>query len=283
MNTNAIEVRGLRKSYPGFQLRDLSFNVPRGSIVGFIGENGSGKTTTIKAILNMIHRDSGEIKVFGLDNIVDEVAIKKDVGVILSDYFFNESFVPKNIDRILKEIYPSWDSSAYNRMLHTLDIPPDKKIKELSKGMKAKLNIAIALSHQAKLLILDEPTSGLDPVVRDDMLDLFLDYIQNEENTIFISSHITGDLSKVADYIIFIHEGRIVFDIAKDELLDNYRILKCSAEDFKQVGAADVVGYRQNQYNVEALITHGHKYGAFVLDKPTLDDIMIYVIKGAKK
>lgn len=208
--SNVLEIKNLTKYYDGFTLDNISLALPQGSIMGFIGENGAGKSTTIKLILNVIHRDRGEVKIFGRDNLIYDSELKQSVGVVYDESNFPESMTPKNINVILCRIYRNWDQQAFFRYLDQFALPADKELKTFSRGMKMKLSIAVALSHQAKLLILDEPTSGLDPVVRDEILDIFLDFIQNEEHSIFLSTHITSDIEKIADYIAFIHQGKIV-------------------------------------------------------------------------
>ena len=248
----AIEIKGINKNYGDFQLKDVSFSLSKGSIMGFIGENGAGKTTTLKLILNLIKRDSGSIKVMGLDNIKDEKAIKDNIGVVLDDSFFHDNLTPLNINKIMSKIYSKWDEKEYISYIQRFKLPKDKIVKDFSKGMKMKLSIAVALSHKAKLLILDEATSGLDPVVRNEILDVFLDFIQDEENSVLISSHIISDLEKVADYITFIHDGEIVFCESKDVLLYEYGIFKCGLEDFNKLNKKEFLGYEKNTfgYNV---------------------------------
>ena len=213
---NAIVVKNLRKNYKDFQLKDISFSVPKGCIMGFVGENGAGKTTTLKGILNLINRDGGSVEIFGMDNIKDEKKIKEDIGVVFDECCFYDSLNPKESSKIMKRIYKNWDGKIFNDYLKKFQIPDKKIIKEFSKGMKMKLSIAIALSHKPKLLIMDEATSGLDPIVREEILDIFLDFIQDEEHSILMSTHITGDLDKIADYITFINNGEIIFSKSKD-------------------------------------------------------------------
>ena len=231
---NILEVKNLCKKYKGFELRNINIEVPKGMIMGLIGENGAGKSTTIKSILNVINRDSGEINIFGLDNVKNEKQIKEDIGVVLDDSFLSDYLNPTDINKIMKNMYKTWDEKLYFEYIEKFNLPRNKISKEFSSGMKMKLKIAVALSHHPKLLILDEPTSGLDPVARNEILDIFQDFIQDEEHGIFVSSHITSDLEHIADYITFINEGEIVLTKTRDELLENFGIVKCSEEDFKK-------------------------------------------------
>ena len=240
---NILEVKNLSKKYDGFELKNVNIELPQGTIMGFIGENGAGKTTTIKSILNIIKRDSGKIKIFGLDNIENERKIKEDIGVVLDDSFLSEYLNPLDINKIMKNIYKNWDENLYFKYINDFKLPKEKISKEYSSGMKMKLKIAVALSHHPKLLILDEPTSGIDPVARNEILDIFQDFIQDEEHGIFVSSHITSDLEHIADYITFINNGKIVFTKTRDELLENYGIVKCTDEQFKTINKNDYIKY----------------------------------------
>ena len=283
---NNLEVKNLCKKYNGFELKDINLELPKGMIMGLIGENGAGKTTTIKAILNMINRDSGKIAIFGLDNIKDGKQIKEDIGVVLDDSFLSEYLNPIDINKIMKNIYKNWDEKLYFKYIEDFKLPKDKMSKEYSSGMKIKLKIAVALSHNPKLLILEEPTSGLDPVARNEILDIFQDFIQDEEKSILVSSHITSDLEHIADYITFINNGEIVLTKTRDELLENYGIVKCSADDFEEIDKNDFVKYKKNRYEYEILVEDKfefkRKYKFEIIDKPTIEDIMLIYIKGEK-
>lgn len=283
---NNLEVKNLCKKYNGFELKDINLELPKGMIMGLIGENGAGKTTTIKAILNMINRDSGKIAIFGLDNIKDGKQIKEDIGVVLDDSFLSEYLNPIDINKIMKNIYKNWDEKLYFKYIEDFKLPKDKMSKEYSSGMKMKLKIAVALSHNPKLLILDEPTSGLDPVARNEILDIFQGFIQDEEKSILVSSHITSDLEHIADYITFINNGEIVLTKTRDELLENYGIVKCSADDFEEIDKNDFVKYKKNRYEYEILVEDKfefkRKYKFEIIDKPTIEDIMLIYIKGEK-
>ena len=276
---NIIEIKNLVKKYDNFTLGELSLDIPSGCIIGLIGENGAGKTTLIKCLLNIIKKDQGEIKIFGKSNYLND-----DIGVVLDNMFFPEILKPYEIGKIMQGIYQNWDTELFNNYLKEFELPSNKPIKELSKGMRKKLEIATALSHHPKLLILDEPTSGLDPVVRSEVLDLFLEFIQDEDKSIILSTHITSDLEHIADKIIFIDEGKIVLNEMRDDIIDDYGILKCSKEEFANIKKEDIVRYKQNKYNYEVLVKNKKeikkKYKKMVIDNITLEELMVLMIKG---
>ncbi len=284
---NAIEINNLTKDYGSFRLDNLSLAVPGGSILGLIGENGAGKSTTIKCILNLIHRDSGEIKIFGRDNIKDERLVKEDIGVVLDESLFHDTLKTGAVGKILSKVYKNWDSALFVSYLQKFNLPANKLIKEFSRGMKMKLSIAAALSHHPKLLILDEATGGLDPVVRDEILDEFLSFIQDEEHSILISSHITSDLEKIADYVAYLHKGKIVVSGAKDELLEHYGRLVCGRADLDAVDGAFLVGVRKSQFGCEALVQNKsefrRRYPELTVDPVSLEEIMVLTVKGEEK
>lgn len=283
---NILDVKNLSKKYKDFELKNVSFELKKGMIMGFIGENGAGKTTTIKAILDIIKNYQGEIKIFGLDNRKDEASIKEDIGVVLDDMFFPEILMPNDINSILKDVYKNWDSDLFFKYLTDFSLPKNKQIKTYSKGMRKKLEIATSLAHHPKLLILDEPTSGLDPIARNEIIDIFQDFIQNEECSIFLSSHITTDLEHIADYITFINDGEIILSKTCDELLEQYGIVKCNEVDFKKIDAKDYLKYKKNRYEYDVLIENKKefkkKYDINTIDKVTLEDLMLLMIKGVK-
>lgn len=284
---NAIEIRNLVKNYGDkFTLGEINLDIPSGLIIGLIGENGAGKTTLIKSILNIIRLDKGNIKLFGKDIKINESEIKENIGVVLDNMFFPELLMPKDINSIMKDIYKNWDEQLFNKYLSEFKLKNNQSIKSMSKGMKKKLEIATALSHHPKLLILDEPTSGLDPVVRNEVLDIFLDFIQDEEHTILLSTHITSDLEHIADKIIFINQGKVVLDQSRDDLLDNYGILKCDVDKFDTISKDDIIAYKKNKYDYEILINDINKirkkYKDFIVDKITLEELMVLMIKGEK-
>ena len=260
--------------------------MPSGTIIGLIGENGAGKTTLIKSILNILHIDKGSIKIFDKDYQKEENLIKEDIGVVLDDIFFPEILNVKDIDSIMKDTYKNWDSDLYFKYLKNFEIPPNKQIKKLSKGMRKKFEIATALSHHPKLLILDEPTSGLDPVIRNEVLDIFLKFIADEEHTILLSTHITSDLEHIADNIIFIDNGQIILEDTRDDIMDTYGILKCDIDYFKNIDKKDIISYKKNKYDYHILVKNINqiykKYNNCIIDKITLEDLMVLMIKGEK-
>ena len=284
---NAIEIRNLVKNYGDkFTLGEINLDIPSGIIIGLIGENGAGKTTLIKSILNIIRSDKGNIKIFEKEVKKNECEIKENIGVVLDNMFFPELLMPKDINSIMKDVYKNWDEQLFNKYLSEFKLKNNQSIKSMSKGMKKKLEIATALSHHPKLLILDEPTSGLDPVVRNEVLDIFLDFIQDEEHTILLSTHITSDLEHIADKIIFINQGKVVLDQSRDDLLDNYGILKCDVDKFDTISKDDIIAYKKNKYDCEILVNDINKikkkYKDFIVDKITLEELMVLMIKGEK-
>lgn len=284
--SDILKIEHLTKYYNDFTLKDIDFNIPKGSIMGLVGENGAGKTTTIKLILNIIKRDKGSIRIFGLDNIENEMEVKERIGVVLDESNFYIDLNPNDISKVMENIYKSWDNNTFFSYLKQFNLPKNKKIRDLSKGMKMKLSIAVALSHKPDLLILDEPTSGLDPIVRNEVLDIFLDFIQDEEKSILFSTHITSDLDKIADYITFIHKGELILTENKDALINDYGIIKCGKEDFNKMDKMDIIGYRKNQFGYEILISNKEraqmKYKGLTLDSVNLEDIMLFYIRGER-
>lgn len=283
---NNIELQNLSKKYKDFELKNISFNIPEGCIVGLIGENGAGKTTTIKSILN-ITKSEGIIKIFGEDIRKNEKEIKGKIGVVLDDSFLSEYLTPKQINSIMKDIYSTWEENKYIKLLKQFNLPLNKIIKEFSSGMKMKLKIAVAISHNPQILILDEPTSGLDPVVRNEILDIFRKYIEEDETrSILLSSHITTDLEHISDYIIFIENGNIVFNMPTPELLENYGVIKCSKDDFLKIDSKDYIRYKKGKYQYEVLTNDKNnirkKYNIETIDKPSIEEIMLFYIKGEK-
>ena len=281
---NLIEVRGLCKRYKNFSLEGVDLTLPAGQILGLVGENGAGKSTTINAVLDLIRKDDGNILFWGKELSHNPRQLKEDIGVVFDGINFYETLTPVKVGKISAAAYRQWDPAAYKGFLDQFQLPADKEIKTFSKGMKMKLSIAAALSHHPKLLILDEATSGLDPVMRDDILDVFLDFIQDETHSILMSSHITTDLEKVADYITFIHQGKIVFSKPKDELIYNYGILRCGTEDFHRLDPADILAWRKNDYQWDVLVEDKNKamsrYRSIVIDNPSIDDILLLYVKG---
>ena len=284
MSDFALQLSHVTKHYKDFTLNRLSFTVPRGSIVGLIGENGAGKSTTINAILGLTRCDEGSIRIF--DKAANE-ADRNDLGVVFDGNSLPDTLTPRQLDRVFAGLYSRWDEQVYRDLLKRFSLPSDKKIKALSKGMKMKYAIAVALSHDARLLILDEATSGLDPIVRDEILDLFLDFIQDEDHAILVSSHITTDLEKVADYLVFLHEGNIVFAQAKDQLMESYGLLKCGPAQLETIDPEDILRCRRNEYECQVLVTDrariARKYPQLIVDPVSIDEIMLMYIKGETK
>lgn len=280
--TNALTISGLTKTYPDFTLDNVSFAVPSGSIVGLIGENGAGKSTTINAALGLIQKEAGQVSILGKEKIDDDT--KERIGVVFDGSNYPEILSPKKINRIMKNIYRSWNEQIYFRLLKQFSLPLDKQVKQFSKGMKMMLAISAAFSHQSNLLILDEATSGLDPVMRDDILDMLLEFVQEEERSILVSSHITSDLEKIADYIVFIHKGKVVFSKPKDALMEQYGMIKCGTAQFEALDKADITAYRKMDYEWQVLITNREKmerkYPKAMIVPATIDEIMLLYIKG---
>lgn len=284
---NAIEINGLTKRYDGFTLDNLSFNVPKGSIMGFIGQNGAGKTTTIKAILNIISTDGGSIKILGMDGAAEEVSVKERIAAVFDEIPFHDEFTAKNLDVIFGDIYKNWDRTVFEQYLDRFALPRKKKIGKLSKGMKMKLQIACALSHGAELLIMDEATTGLDPVVRSEILDIFMEYIQDENHSILMSSHITSDLEKIADSVTFIDRGKLLLTGYKDDILESHGIIKCGREDYRNISPEDIVSARVTDFGAEVMVSDKNackrKYSGLVMDNATLEEIMVFYVNRGKK
>ena len=281
---NIIVAEGLRKEYDGFALEDVSFRVPGGAIMGLIGENGAGKTTTIKCLLNLVRRDAGTVTLLGMDDLEGEKEIKQDVGVVLDECFFHDSLRAKDVGVILAPVYRGWDEELYRRYLKKYKLPEKKFIKEYSRGMKMKLSIAASLSHHADFLLLDEATGGLDPVVREEILELFQEFMEEEGHTILMSSHITSDLEKIADYVAFMKDGRMVFQEEKDVLLSSCGILKCGRDDFRDMDCPAFLASREHVFGREILLRDRHSFEAqypeAVVDPVKLEDIMLFLVKG---
>ena len=279
---NAIELRNVTKRYPGFAVENISFALPEGCIMGLIGENGAGKTTIIKMILDLVRQDAGEIDVFGKPIWKNGILWKEQVGVVMDECGFPENLSAKNINGILKNTYRTWKEEVFYGYCDRFQLPLGKAVKDYSRGMKMKLSIAAALSHDSRLLVLDEATSGLDPIVRDEILDLFLEFIQEETHSVLISSHIISDLEKICDYITFLHQGKIIFSEEKDVLLERYAVAKCSREEFEGIDPRAVVGVRKNRFGVEALVYKKRLNRDVAADPATIEEIMLYYAKEEK-
>lgn len=287
MGKKILEVKNLTKDYGDFILKDVSFEIPRGTIMGLIGENGAGKTTTINCILNEIDRTSGTIRIFGRDNISEEVSIKNRLGVIFDENLFPDVLTAFEVGKFMDSIYLDWQSSDYQGYLAKFELPHNKKIGEFSRGMKVKLAFAIALSHKAELLILDEATSGLDPVIREDILNILIDFVRDENHSVLFSTHITADLEKVADYITFMHKGKIIFSYPKNDLIDKYGIVVCGSSTFESIEKGEIVSFRKQGFQYKILVRDRYKaekcYPKAKVEPVNIDDIMLFYIRGEIK
>ena len=284
-NNIILDIQGLNKSYGDFALRDVSFTLPRGYIMGFVGQNGSGKTTTIRSILDMAKPDSGKISVFGLDAVTDSIAIKERLGVVFDSLYLAEHLNAKQIEKQLRPFYKDWDSKEYFRRIEDFDLPLDKRVGDFSKGMKMKFMIAIALSHKAELIILDEPTSGLDPVARDELLDILAEYIEDETRGVLFSTHITADVERIADYVTILHNGKVWYSGTKDELTEKYAVLKGGEEDLPADIKEKLIGFHGYRNGFEALIRTEDLDGlpeALDHEKASIDEILVYIAKEDK-
>lgn len=276
---NVIEINGLSKRYQKFALDNVTLNVPMGSVMGFIGANGAGKSTTIKGILGLYKRDGGEVKVFGEDSEKMSNETREKIGVVFDTMPFPKNLTVTMLDKVFSGIYKSWDSEKFFAYITRFELPLKKKLSGFSRGMEMRLSIAAALSHNPSLLVLDEPTGGLDPVMRSEILDIFLEFMQDETHSILMSTHITSDLEHIADYICFINKGKIVFTEERNEMLEKYRIMKCTEEDLQQLDKADIIGMRKGRFCSEVLTMNADKYPGMVADAPTIEEIMVYYVK----
>lgn len=279
---NVIELKNVTKDYGDFKLDDVSFSVPEGTICGFIGQNGAGKTTTIKAILDVICVDMGEITVFGQDIKKDSAGLREDIGVVFDEMGFHEFLTGKDINIMMKNIYKNWDEAVFFDYLKRFSLPSKKPCGDFSRGMRMKLQIAVALSHNARLLIMDEPTSGLDPIVRNEMLQIFREFVVEEDHTILLSSHITGDLEKLADEVVFINGGRVVLSGNKDEIIEKHGLLKCKKEQRKDISDSFIVFSEVETFGVTVLVndrkTCEKLYPEMVIEPATLETIMLFYV-----
>lgn len=278
---NAIEIRGLTKSYKDFALDNLNLTLPQGTIMGLIGENGAGKSTTIKLIFDMIKRDSGSITLLGNDNKDNLRLTKEEIGVVLDDVGISECLTPIQVGKIMKVTFGNWNQDAYENYLNIFKLPLKKKFKEFSRGMKMKLGIAVALSHNAKLLILDEATSGLDPVIRDEILDIFCEFTRDETHSILISSHIVSDLEKICDYIAFLHKGKLLLCEEKDALKDEYALIRCSVEQLSKLNTSAIIGTKKNAYGIEALVRKNEIPTDMEKSPVDIEQLFIFMVKEA--
>lgn len=283
---NVIELKGVSKDYGDFKLDDVSFSVPEGSVCGFIGQNGAGKTTTIQIILDAINRDSGEVYVFGKSMDKDSAALRENIGVVFDEMGFHDFLNARQINTIMKNVYKNWNQEKYFEYLKLFSLPTKKACGSFSRGMRMKLQIATALSHNAKLLIMDEPTSGLDPIVRNEMLQIFREYVVEEDHTILLSSHITGDLEKLADEVVFIDGGKIVLKGNKDEILEKHGILRCKKDELKNISQSLLVSAETSSLGAEVLVNDRKAaeklYPEMIIEPAELEQIMIYYVNRAK-
>lgn len=283
---NVIELKGVSKDYGDFKLDDVSFSVPEGSVCGFIGQNGAGKTTTIQIILDAINRDSGEVYVFGKSMDKDSALLRENIGVVFDEMGFHDFLTARQINTIMKNVYKNWNQEKYFEYLKLFSLPTKKACGSFSRGMRMKLQIATALSHNAKLLIMDEPTSGLDPIVRNEMLQIFREYVVEEDHTILLSSHITGDLEKLADEVVFIDGGKIVLKGNKDEILEKHGILRCKKDELKNISESLLVSAETSSLGAEVLVNDRKAaeklYPEMIIEPAELEQIMIYYVNRAK-
>lgn len=282
---NILEITGLNKAYKDFALKDVSFALPKGYIMGFVGQNGSGKTTTIRSILNMAKIDSGKISVFGLDSVADTVAIKQRLGVVFDSLYLAEHLNAKQIEQQLRPFYTAWDTEGFFNRIKKFRLPLDKRVGDFSKGMKMKLMAAIALSHHAELIILDEPTSGLDPVARDELLDILAEYIEDENCGVLFSTHITADVERIADYVTVLQEGRVWYTGTKDDLSEKYLIVKGAEKDLPADVKEKCIGFHAYRNGFDALMDSENRNvlpDSIETEKASIDEILVYIAKEAE-
>ena len=285
---NILELQQVSKVFPksDFTLDHITFSLPYGAILGFVGENGAGKTTTIGCILNTIIKNSGTVKIFGREMQDSDTDMREKIGVVYDGDNFPAYWSAKQLSQVMEGLYHNWDHSLFLKYLEAFHLPSKQKIKHYSKGMTMKLAIAAALSHHPQLLILDEATSGLDPIMRDEMLDVFLDFVQEEDHSILLSSHITSDLEKVADYITFIHDGKIIMTASKNDLSYHYAVMRCRESQFRVLDTEDILAYRKRDFQIDVLVRNGkeakQKYKDVVIDHVSVDEIMLLLVKGER-
>lgn len=284
--TNILTLENVNKEYKksSFSIRNISFSLPEGSILGFIGENGSGKSTTMNCILNVLRKDSGKIEIFGKEMSDEDTDIRENIGVVYDSNNFPEHLTAEQLADIFEKIYSKWDNACFEEYMQRFSLPKSQKIKTYSRGMSMKLAIAVALSHESKLLILDEATSGLDPIMRDEILDVLLEFVKQEDHSILLSSHITSDLEKIADYIVFIHDGEIILNKTKDELIYEYGVIRCSENDFISIATDDILSYMKKDYQIDVLVSDRKlmkkKYKNLIVDNVSLDEMMLLMVRG---
>ncbi|MBU9742891.1 ABC transporter ATP-binding protein [Lachnospiraceae bacterium ASD3451] len=285
---NILELEQVCKAFPktNFALDQVSFSIPYGSIMGFVGENGAGKTTTIGCILNTISKDSGTVKLFGKEMSDADTDLREKIGVVYDGDNFPSYWTAEQLSRVMGGLYTRWDNALFHKYLEDFRLLPGQRIKHYSRGMTMKLAVAAALSHHPQLLVLDEATSGLDPIMRDDMLDVFLGFVQEEDYSILLSSHITTDLEKIADYITFIHDGRLIMTASRNDLVYNFAVMRCKESQFLELDPGDILAYRKRDFQMDVLVSDGkeaqRKYRSFVVDLVSVDEIMLLLVKGER-
>ena len=285
---NILELHQVCKTFPrtNFTLDHVSFSIPYGSIMGFVGENGAGKTTTIGCVLNTVSKDSGTIKIFGKELADTDTELKEKIGVVYDGDNFPAYWTAEQLSDVMQGLYANWDNDLFKKYLNDFRLLPNQKIKSYSRGMTMKLAVAAALSHHPQLLILDEATSGLDPIMRDDMLDVFLEFVQDENHSILLSSHITSDLEKISDYITFIHNGKLIMAASKNDLVYNFAVMRCKESQFLELDPGDILAYRKKDYQIDVLVSNGNeiqrKYRNAVIDHVSVDEIMLLLVKGER-
>ena len=285
---NILELHRVCKTFPktNFTLDHVSFSIPYGSIMGFVGENGAGKTTTIGCVLNTVSKDSGTIKIFGKELADTDTELKEKIGVVYDGDNFPAYWTAEQLSDVMQGLYANWDNDLFKKYLNDFRLLPGQKIKSYSRGMTMKLAVAAAVSHHPQLLILDEATSGLDPIMRDDMLDVFLEFVQDENHSILLSSHITSDLEKIADYITFIHNGKLIMAASKNDLVYNFAVMRCKESQFLELDPGDILAYRKRDYQIDVLVSNGNeiqrKYRNAVIDHVSVDEIMLLLVKGER-
>ena len=279
---NALELKNVSKSFSGFCLDNINLTLPSGCIMGLIGENGAGKSTTIKLILDMLHKDSGTITILGKENDKDISLTKEDIGVVMDEIGMSECLTAKQIGNVMKHTFRNWNEAEYARLLQKLSLPDNKPFKDFSRGMKMKLGIAVAMSHGAKLLLLDEPTSGLDPVVRDEVVDMFYDFTRDENHSILISSHIVSDLEKLCDYVAFLHKGKLLLCEEKDVLLSEYGIIHCTVEQLSELDKEVIKYKKETPYGAEAIVPREDAPDGFKLSPISIEELFVFMVKEAK-
>lgn len=285
---NILELHQVCKTFPktNFTLDHVSFSIPYGSIMGFVGENGAGKTTTIGCVLNTVSKDSGTIKIFGKELADTDTELKEKIGVVYDGDNFPAYWTAEQLSDVMQGLYTNWDNELFKKYLNDFRLLPNQKIKSYSRGMTMKLAVAAALSHHPQLLILDEATSGLDPIMRDDMLDVFLEFVQDENHSILLSSHITSDLEKISDYITFIHNGKLIMAASKNDLVYNFAVMRCKESQFLELDPGDILAYRKRDYQIDVLVSNANeiqrKYRNAVIDHVSVDEIMLLLVKGER-